>query len=277
MIYLVLVQYGERQNSGVERLESFINLKFGCEVVLLKVRTDIDSKFNRIKNINECMEFSGYQEGLLRCLEMVRANNIFGWQKIQIIFINDTFFSGHLFIYGSFIIKKAIEARKFFDDNCVLGIWKNKPAQIYIENTTDKYFTTWIFSIFADVRVLEKISFYSSNACGANFFINVWPNVLPLYRSQVDLWLKPKAFMKGWYKSVPGIDLPVHELNRKIVSIYSEHMLFEKLKNIGLQACDIGGGSNGFYFYFLAFCDRVYINYLKFGFRLKFKLKKFIT
>lgn len=271
MIYIVIIQYGLGQANNIMQLIDHLNSKFNNSLEVEVVRTDLkyDSKY--VKNVNECMEFSGYQEGLLRCIS--HAQMVGQVNDIQIIFLNDTFFSGHSKIFSNFILRNLIHFHSSHLRNSCFGILDACPDFFMGNTKKNPYFSSWIFSIKTNVEILKKIKFYENSDFGEQFYSIVWPNISKEYKQHVNQWLNPTSLFKGWYKSVPGVLLSDGEMTRKQVAIYNEHMLSRRFLDLDISVLDVSNISDnwrGILLNFYGLLDRFYINYLKLSYRLSY-------
>ena len=276
-LYIVLIQYGEKLSGEVNCLISRIRSDYKITSIEV-VRTDVPLGSNYICDVNECMEFSGYQEGLHRCISHIESASLDAVSYAKIIFINDTFLSSHSRSAAIYMLNKLMAVNVESGQNIICGELKKKPSFIFSEDEFSYYLPTWIFAIAADISALKKLRFYVRSECGENFSKAVWSSVSPIYSNAINQWLNPTSFFKGWYKSVPGYLLNDLELLRKRIAIYNEHMLLQRLLRIGFGVNDIRESMlchQKIIFFAYSMLDRLFINWIKIKYRAKFHILKY--
>lgn len=275
-INVVIVQYGDNCSIEVASFSEEIN-KFSFAKVHV-IRTDNLGSARHVPEVNEAMEFSGYQEGLSRVInERLPSDSIY--DPVNVLFLNDTFFSGHPKWFSRFIFYNLASLSKCRDDNisCCYGVLSPSDSVVELVSGYKYYLTTWIFMIRANYLELANFKFYHRNETFSSFYDSVY-KILPFaYQNKVNEWLQPKLFLRGWYKSSVGMELSKQVLKRKTMAIYLEHTLPKRLHESGIHVADIAvclPFLPRFIFMLSKNIDRIFINYLKICFRLSMFLRK---
>ncbi len=268
MIHLVLVRHNRRLSECLPK--SIIDLLDSVETVW----TDSTSG-NYVDDINECFEFSGYQEGLARIIQNLKYNtNPVKCNSHRIIFANDTIFSGHIkplaiFIFRCFLFigseKSSIFPR-------LTGIVTQNTAMDATITFPPRYVTTWLFMLEGSHEQLSRVYFYDPGLTLKNFIEKKYTELPFLYRQSVDEWLQPTHLLRGWYQAVPGRKLPPSTLNRKRFAIYLEHSLPSRMVQVGFEMCDLSQRIHPFkqkLLFVFRLIDRCYVNWIKLRFRLR--------
>lgn len=222
------------------------------------------------------MEFSGYQEGLMRILreyDSMCDGRGGGSIKLRLVFINDTAFSSHFYPLSVFLIKLLLNFKIYENQNIMVGLKSYDRKCGLLNDKNFYYITTWAFSIQADIKILKCIKFYDNHETFSDFDSKILPGLADTYVNEVTSWLQPRGFLNGWYKAIPGI--PLHELTlrRKRLAIYLEHMLIVRLASTGVHTIDIFNLISSCQYLtlkILKFIDRIYLNFSKINFRLRF-------
>jgi hypothetical protein len=268
-IWVVGVHYGGEYENATQKFIKKLSDRY--EFTYLHVRTDI-VEGSILNNPNEAMEFSGYQEGVLRVISAIDAH-LFKPQQIKIIFFNDTVISGHFYPLFRAVLIEMLDGRNQLVDSPVFcGLQMPTSQEIMKVSGNKPYSSTWIFSIIGNVEAVKGFRFYEDNEIGELDFKNLFINLPSDYKNVILDWINPKSFFRGWYKALPGRSLDSFIHNKKILTIYLEHSLPRKLCQSGFVIRDISLKMtifNKFKIKVLRLIDKIHINYLKLSFRIK--------
>jgi len=257
LIYIVIVRYGDWSEGC--NLPSFID---DYDVEILNIRTDKNTTINRFS------EFSGYQYGLEQVLSSSDSN------FLNIVFINDTFFSSHLKILAHSLLNDILK-RLSKNKNQMVSGYSQALHQAPVDNMSfDLYFSTWIFALSFERSSMSDFSFYSYKGVEIDLLKE---RLSKGYLSQNLRWLQPESFFRGWHKAIPYKTIAVRDLNRKMNSIIIEHMLLYQLKTIyRFKSLDFSmNGSLKYKVYFMF--DRIFVNIMKIKFRLNFYITRLLS
>lgn len=90
-----------------------------------------------------------------------------------------------------------------------------------------------------------------------------------MYNERLNEWLKPKSFLKGWYKANPYANLSKETFERKSLTIYLEHRLCHRIREFGGIVLESRNVKNDFLF----FIDRLYQLRIKVFARIRERLR----
>lgn len=276
-IYAVIVQYGDKLNRDILRLSRLLQKYHNCTTFI--IRTDINQAHRYLKNTNEAMEFSGYQEGLLTVLSHCAEASIPNNDSASIIFINDTIITGHTTYYWRLLIRIIVQyaIKNKNTKNIFTGITSPLPESFRTHYGSHSYISTWLFAIKADISALKDFKFYNESEKFSNFETHTSSKLPKSYFQAILKWIEPNHWLKGWYKATPGIPLPPTEKRRKIMSIYLEHQLPIKLNKFNIKTVDIRLHLSAWLkllTLILINIDRIYINAIKIKYRITYTTKK---
>ncbi|MCC7461853.1 MAG: hypothetical protein IT480_05240 [Gammaproteobacteria bacterium] len=255
----VLVEYGSGKKPGLEaRLASL-----RCPVE--RVRTDRPpGRF--ITEVNEALEFSGYQEGLARVL---RERESMAELPLTVVFANDTLGAGHEGALARLLLGTLPSLPPAMRPRMVGLVMPVSPA-IALVSGARGYVSTWAFALQAPLGTLQKVRFYDDQEVMRRFDLD-GAGLPPHYLGWMRSWLAPRDWLRGWYKACPGIALDETTRRRKELSIYLEHRLPGRLAALGFEMVDLGDvlrGSRAFQLSLLRRADRLHVNRLKLRHRL---------
>lgn len=269
--WIVAVQYGVENNKVFNEFIASKQKKSGCKCIC--IRTDVFPG-RILDNPNEAFEFSGYQEGLAIVLEEVNLDQ--GYMPndilINIVFINDTVLTGHLSVLSNVLIDQLL-TREFVANHSPSFLGLAMPANEPISSIAgqQEYISTWAFSLLGNKSILNKLQFYEVDEISASFAKIIVPRLPLVYLEYINNWLEPKNMFSGWYKAIPNIQLAANIKSRKMLTIYLEHTLPKRLVKLGFCSKDIILEStiiNSLLLMILRKLDRLYVNCLKFKYRL---------
>lgn len=178
-----------------------------------------------IDGINERYEFSGYQAGLNRVLTTVNGEPQQHQNLIHtIVFVNDTAFKSHSRLLTRFLLKSFLRNKRYFPKNTsAVGLLSNFPTTEAEFLRGPGYLSTWIFAIQGNLKSLKEIEFFEKELDREKFSTDVYDTLPFSYRTEVNRWLQPKNWIKGWHGSIPGVQPADSILIRKRFTIYLEH------------------------------------------------------
>ncbi|MFM5077783.1 hypothetical protein [Aeromonas caviae] len=223
------------------------------------------------QKINDYFEFTGYHYGLkwiLNCSD-------FGGGRRNIVFINDTLFNSHVYLYSVF---QLANIKRFL-------LKLSSPRQSFITGHSQNKFhgpvvPTCLFCISGYKSELNKFSLFplslhdnsgemieSSRLDIADIFVKD----SSLFEAHIDAWLRPKAFFKGWYKLDYYNGISDSDFRRKKIAIFLEHSLL--YNNEVFLFHDLKAP----WLYFLSKIDRLYQNIIKVCLRGSLFVKKNIN
>lgn len=274
--YLVSVEYGEDNRDNITAFLDFLETSTGCKII--RVRTDLTHGMT-LQNPNEAFEFSGYQDGLNAVMARIESES-YGSDKnsvCNVVFINDTWLTGHLKIFSSVLIKALLNLKTKPDGGSnFVGLRMPVSPEINSIAAGSHYISTWAFSLVGPLSEIKKISFYEPCQTSESFESECMPLLPNDYICFLKGWLQPRNILRGWYKSTPGFPLNHAVFCRKSLTIYLEHTLPMKLAGFGFKVCDISNEVSilsAVFFIFLRAIDRIYVNYLKLKRRIPLMIK----
>lgn len=256
-IFIVCITYGKNKFLTGERLSREFNIP--QENIHI-----IDQKTNGDQNTNSVYEFSGYQAGLTRVLNGLKASSKDSCFKV--IFLNDTVFESHLKIFSRKIFQELI---KFEATNMQKAYFVGLKMNFKYSNSLQhdfEYITTYLFALCGSAEKFSSVRFYQSNFTPEIYLSEILPTQDSKYKECVNDWLHPKTLFKGWYKSSPWAPLDSSTILRKKISIYHEHTLPERLTPAGFKMIDISecaSFSNKFLIRKYKFLDKIFVNIKK--------------
>ena len=227
-----------------------------------------------ISNINEALEFSGYQEAVHNVIDYLRTQkNSNVEQRCAIIIANDTVFSSHFSLLVRYIYHASINIYKTNPSQrpTLTGLFMPANPDIKLIVKAPRYLSTWLFMVEGTINELQNLRFYGSNVNIESFTKDIYLNLPDIYRQSVDSWLQPTHWLKGWYQAVPGRPLPSSTLNRKRFAIYLEHTLPVRAMQSGFDVSCLSqrlGLISRVLLTLLRLLDRAYVNLLKLYYRL---------
>lgn len=277
--FVVIVQYGDRHSGEVQKLARRLSTRHSacCEIV----RTDKPEAAAFVSNPNEAMEFSGYQEGLGKVMAAATAAGLGEDETATFVFMNDTAISSHIKWLSHLSLNILFDNLKSNSGRANEYIGLRMPISSGIEQISGKdgYLSTWFFALRASMRTLGKVRFYEEPETFENFSKSVLPRLPALYMADVDSWLKPTHWLKGWYQAIPGRELDRDTRNRKLMSIYLEHRLPARLRELDFVVADISGFASAGQKNLLSrlrVADRLNTNVIKLRLRAPYFLKKML-
>ena len=223
-----------------------------------------------VHDLNEAFEFSGYQEGLALVLNDPDSlgSKFDESKKLSIIFVNDTLIKSHIGMLSTYVLNNFIRLSRTDSENFprVTGLLMPDNFGLSKFLCEPGYLSSWIFMIEGMPEDLRRLSFYESNISLNNFNSDIYPSLPIEYKNSVNKWLCPTEFFKGWYQSIPGVELPLATLERKRFTIYLEHSMPKRFRSIGFRISSISQRLDLFsraILSVLRMMDRVYGNFLK--------------
>ncbi|QGZ60702.1 hypothetical protein [Paraburkholderia acidisoli] len=277
--FVVIVQYGDRHSFAVRKLARRLAAQHSthCEIV----RTDQPEAAAFVANPNEAMEFSGYQEGLGKISAAAKAAGLGDDDTATFVFLNDTAISSHIKWLSHLSLNILFDNLKsnYGQSNEYIGL--RMPISSGIEQVSGKdgYLSTWLFALRASLRTLSKVRFYEEPENFENFSKSVLPGLPARYLADVDSWLRPTHWLKGWYQAIPGRELDRDTRNRKLMSIYLEHRLPARLRQLDFIVADISVSASEAQkarLSKLRVADRLNTNFIKLRLRAPHFLKKIL-
>lgn len=255
----VLVEYGGSRRPDVEaRLRSL-------HCPLERVRTDrAPGRF--IVEVNEALEFSGYQEGLARVLQESKPPPE---HPMTVVLANDTLGAGHPAALARLLLE-ALPTLPHAMQPRMVGLVMRVPPSIALVSGEGGYVSTWSFALQAPAGLLERTRFYDDHEVTGRFDLD-GAGVPPEYRDWMHNWLAPRHWLRGWYKASPGLPLDETTRRRKELAIYLEHRLPGRLAALGFEMVDLGellSGPRAVQLSLLRGADRLHVNGLKLRHRL---------
>lgn len=254
MIYIICVTYGNH-NSCLKAINRLAD-KIKAYIVLVDTKHKVITtprgiyKDNRVNNY---FEFSGYQAGL----NILISERVISLNRNKIFIINDTVFTSHLYQLYKYVFKACL---KIDGDNKVSGLTENRFFGEIIPSC--------FFCFLVSEENAKKINFISEFSLENNSNdINLSSLYLvnkAAFQKEIDSWLNPKVFWKGWYKSVPLVNLPEHVYSRKYLAIYLEYCFLQN--NNTLEVCALNKETKTIRV--LKFADRLYCNFIKLKYRI---------
>jgi len=266
-IFYVIVQYGDLSFVNNLKFKALNYLFFRDQFII--IRTDVLDIENG-NGVNDAFEFSGYQAGL----------NFYIKEKIdsinKVIFLNDTIFDGHLFLYILFLIFSFQNFKYESTMNSIfLGVVDNKVLAPFCEFEVKSFLHTYAFGIiFQDTSIVD-FCFYKADNKYYNFNDKCWIFLSNEYKKFVDGWLNPVSLFRGWPKSLFYKKISNETLLRKRNTIFLEHNLLSIAirKNINFRDVGLNGGFLSCATIFARNLDIAYLNVKKIISRLYWKVK----
>ena len=270
-VFLVIVEYGNEHSDRLDRLISRLQL---YRPNIIRVRNDISPGYY-LRNPNESLEFSGYQEGLFRAIDIYKKENLGKCDQqsgLSIVFVNDTIVSSHICFLSRFFLNCMLSFRFSLGTPPVVSGFQmptSKATQL-IAGDID-YLTTWGFVLIGPLDIMNRVRFYEREEVLQSFGSAILPNLPVEYRREVHDWIQPRNIFHGWYKSIPWVTLPEATSLRKKLTIYLEHTMPLRLSKLGFVAFDVGhfvSPVRRILLNVLRFIDRLYTNIRKWRYRL---------
>jgi len=271
--WLVYVEYGETPQ-WYTRVLYEMSSKYGAELV--RVRTDV-SPGKSLDNPNIAFEFSGYQDGLNHVVERFKAMHVdvgrnLGSNRINLIFLNDTFFYGHPKYVARVLLSLLLRRSDTLGAN-IVGL--KMPATLAVQSVAglDSYVSTWAFKLSGPLDCIEQVRFFDDEMTVEDFHEKFYIRLPSIFVAHVDDWLSPQKFLRGWYKAVPGTALPNSTRRRKEVTIYLESSMPQRLARLGFSQLDVGETGGQFQrlgVRALKTVDKIFVNIIKMKTRLRY-------
>ena len=263
--WLVVIEHGQGPRSGLERL---LRRCTTCRVE--RVRTDV-APGQVLRDPNEALEFSGYQEGLARVLARF-GTDAAGDTPATVVFVNDTIASGHVRPLARLLLDTLPRLPSpGMHRPLLVGLKMPLPEPVQAVSSPQGYISTWAFALHATPAQLRAIQFYAPGEVLTQFSQSVQPGLPAAYRAWVRRWLEPVRPLSGWYKAIPGQPLDRATLQRKELTIYLEHSLLPRLHRLGFKTCDVAAmlpAHRAVWLRMLRWFDRLNVNRLKLWLRL---------
>jgi len=266
MIHLILVRFDTRLRGSLP--ESILQKFDSIEEVWTS-----DNRGQTLENLNECFEFSGYQEGINRFVNLNKGDAV-GYKDTNhhaLIFANDTIFSGHHSGMRDFMIESLVNlATQKSNTFSVTGLGMPLSNELQTLTGLQSYFSSWLFMIEGSLEQLERVRFYPQGLQLDLFAAKIEPRLPSPYRHAIEDWLHPKSLTGGWYKASFRNKLPPNVIQRKRFTIYLELMLPQYLQSQGLACICISERINKtsqLFLKWLRLLDRVHVNLLKLSLR----------
>lgn len=246
-INVVCVHFGKNEFELKRKIVKMFGVKEADVYVVDTSRADLFGD-----HINNYFEFSGYKKGTEIFVESVKNRNS---KDLEVIYINDTIFDSHLTIlykkYFSFYLARVNKTYGLY------GIAESRNHGPIISSC--------FFIIYAPLSWLSKISFHpASYSCKEKNVQRLFVGEKEKFDEEINNWLYPSNFIKGWYKTSPFIKIDNKTYNRKRLAIYLEYTLPTRVRKIGLEM----NGEYGFIVRFIKLLDRCYCNVNKMKYRL---------
>ena len=227
--FYVLVQYGEL--SFINNLKFKVLNYFFFKEKFIIIRTDFPD-FKKGNGVNDAFEFSGYQAGLdFYITEKIDSIN-------KVVFLNDTIFDGHLFIYIIFLILSFENFRyESTMKSIFFGVLDDKVLAPYIDFDVKSFLHTYAFGVVFKDTSIVNFKFYNAETKSLHFNEKCWIFLSEEYKKFVDEWLTPVCLFRGWPKSSYYNKISNQTLLRKRNTIYLEHSLLSTAlkKNISYR------------------------------------------
>lgn len=218
---------------------------------------EIGGVFVAHEQVNALFEFSGYQYGL-RCIQNMESAD-----QVRCFVINDTVFKVHL--ESLFRRMVLLESRRDVDGLCVSGMVESRFIGPIIPSCF--FVLSGKGSVVGNLQLVPMQCKSLADAKSLNLYKD------PAFTLAVERWLRPKRFLRGWYKAKYFTPISVDEFERKVVAICLEWNLVGLLKQQGATLYD---HRRDWGVEVLKFIDKCFCNVLKIKNRLReFFLLKF--
>ena len=174
-------------------------------------------------DINKWHDFSAYQFGLNKALEEA----VHDLDQMRIIFLNDTFFQGHINIFALANLKRTLRsALETPSGSCRFLGWVKEYNDI-------SYISTWLFAILGSPSSIKEVRFMCSSE--NNAFIEKFGSELSdALKIQISKWIRPSGLLRGW-QGFKGILMTEELYDIKRAITYSELTLPSRLEAVGFE------------------------------------------
>jgi hypothetical protein len=235
-----------------------------CVIVDTDDDIEINSELIQSSSVNSFFEFSGFNYGL-ELLSSLEGNHVG-----DVLFINDTIFEHHYVnAYRSELAWYIKEVRGRHSGLYIYGKPQNKfhgviiPTCFFVLNIDGSD-----VNYFIDENLITKLKGLSIKR-GCFNVDSLFISDELVYNERLNGWLKPKSFLKGWYKASPYTELSKETFERKSLTIYLEHRLCHRIREFGGVVLESRNVKNDFLF----FIDRLYQLRIKFFARIRARLR----
>ncbi|OOE93988.1 hypothetical protein, partial [Salinivibrio sp. IB643] len=176
-------------------------------------------------DVNKRYEFSGYQTGYNYYKSLYDESKD---RHFKFFFINDTVFESHIKLLIKRLFKICFDSKH--KTNVLRGL--KEPRSTY--NIIPSCF------LCVETDGIPKLDFYPSctNVSlmeSGEVSVDPYIGKLDEFYNQLNNWLYPRSFLKGWYKALPNIGVDEITFRRKSLAIYCEHSLVTLLKGQGVE------------------------------------------
>lgn len=174
-------------------------------------------------DINKWHDFSAYQFGLNKAIG--EAGH--GFDNMRIIFLNDTFFRGHINIFALANLKRTLRSTLGAPSgSCRFLGWVKNYNEI-------NYISTWLFAIVGSLSAIKEVRFMCSDKDNA-FIEKFGPEASDALKIQINEWIRPLGLLRGWqgFKGIP-MTKELYDIKRAIT--YSELTFPSRLEALGFE------------------------------------------
>jgi len=177
-------------------------------------------------DINKWHDFSAYQFGLNKALNEAGPS----FDNMRIIFLNDTFFRGHINIFALANLKRTLcSTLGTPSGSCRFLGWVKELNDIsYIS-----YISTWLFAIVGSPLAIREVRFMCSGKDNA-FIEKFGSESSDALKIQIREWIRPSGLLRGW-QGFKGILMTEELYDIKRAITYSELTLPSRLEAVGFE------------------------------------------
>lgn len=203
-------------------------------------------------SVNSYFEFSGYKVGTELVCEKIQDEN----EVLDVVYINDTIFNSHVTLLYSSYFHNLMKIK-----NRMKGVYGMSEVRYH-----GYLIPSCFFVIRASGELFSKINFHpkSSKKISNSEIDDLYYYDKDIFDNEINDWLYPKNFFRGWYKASPYEKISKDDYYRKRLAIYLECSLVSRLEGSGIplivQPLLVSK--------FLKLIDKFYCNFLKLKYRV---------